>query len=222
MKVTYYLEVTSSWCYWVEPTWAELKKRYAGRVDFGWKIAQMNAADYPASREQCDWFYRRSGMAMRSPFMLSSGWFEPEFIQEGVIVAPNLVAEAARDFGFAGDEIRLALSHAGEREGAKTLRLEVAAAIAARAGGKKLNAKKLRARAESAEVRARVEASTKEFFAHQITQRPAFVLEDEIGDKAVFSGLVKIEPIAATIEAMLGDVAAYAAHKAHFGGPPKA
>ena len=222
MKITYYLEVTSSWCYWVEPTWAELKKRYAGRVDFGWKIAQMNAADYPASREQCDWFYRRSGMAMRSPFMLSSGWFEPEFIQEGVIVAPNLVAEAARDFGFAGDEIRLALSHAGEREGAKTLRLEVAAAIAARAGGKKLNAKKLRARAESAEVRARVEASTKEFFAHQITQRPAFVLEDEIGDKAVFSGLVKIEPIAATIEAMLGDVAAYAAHKAHFGGPPKA
>ena len=222
MKVTYYLEVTSSWCYWVEPTWAELKKRYAGRVDFGWKIAQMNAADYPASREQCDWFYRRSGMAMRSPFMLSSGWFEPEFIKEGVIVAPNLVAEAARDFGFAGDEIRLALSHAGEREGAKTLRLEVAVAIAAKAGGKKLNAKKLRARAESAEVRARVEASTKEFFAHQITQRPAFVLEDEIGDKAVFSGLVKIEPIAATIEAMLGAVAAYAAHKAHFGGPPKA
>ena len=222
MKITYYLEVTSSWCYWVEPTWAELKKRFAGRVDFGWKIAQMNAADYPASREQCDWFYRRSGMAMRSPFMLSSGWFEPEFIKEGVIVAPNLVAEAARDFGFAGDEIRLALSHAGEREGAKTLRLEVAVAIAAKAGGKKLNAKKLRARAESAEVRARVEASTKEFFAHQITQRPAFVLEDEIGDKAVFSGLVKIEPIAATIEAMLGDVAAYAAHKAHFGGPPKA
>jgi predicted DsbA family dithiol-disulfide isomerase len=222
MKVTYYLEVTSSWCYWVEPTWAELKKRYAGRVDFSWKISQMNAADYPASREQCDWFYRRSGMVMRSPFMLSSGWFEPELIHEGVIVAPNLVAEAARDFGFEGDEIRLALSHAGEREGAKTLRMEVAVAIAAKAGGKKLNAKKLRARAESAEVRARIEASTKEFHAHQITQRPAFVLEDEIGDKAVFSGLVKLEPLAATIDAMLGDVAAYAAHKAHFGGPPKA
>jgi predicted DsbA family dithiol-disulfide isomerase len=218
MKVTYYLEVTSSWCYWAEPLWAELKKRYAGRADFAWKVAQMKASDYPTSREQCDWFYRRSGMLMRSPFMLSSGWFEPEFIKEGMVGAPNLVAEAAREFGFNGDEIRLALSHAGEREGQKTLRMDVAVAIAAQAG--KIDAAKLRARAESADIRARVEASTKEFFTHQITQRPAFILEDAIGDKAVFSGLVKIEPLAATIDAMLSDVAAYAAHKAHFGGPP--
>jgi predicted DsbA family dithiol-disulfide isomerase len=220
MKVTYYLEVTSSWCYWVEPMWAELKRRYAGRVEFAWKIAQMRAADYPASRAQCDWFYRRSGMIMRSPFMLSSGWFEPELIKEGVLVAPNLVAEAARDFGFDGDEIRLALSHAGEREGQKTLRMDVAVDLAVKAGAGKLDAKKLQAAAESPAVRARVEASTKEFYAHQVTQRPTFVLEDAIGDKAVFSGLVKIEPLAATIDAMLGDVAAYAAHQAHFGGPP--
>ena len=222
MKITYFLEVTSSWCFWVEPMWAELKKRYAGRAEFAWKIAQMNASDYPVSRAQCDWFYRRSGMLMRSPFMLSSGWFEPEFIKEGVIVAPNLVAEAARDFGFNGDEIRLALATAGEREGAKTLRMDVAVAIAAKAGGKRLNAKKLRARAESAEVRARVQASTKDFFAHQVSQRPTFIIEDAIGDKAVFSGLVKIEPLAATIETMLSDVAGYAAHAAHIGTPPKA
>lgn len=218
MKVTYFLEVTSSWCFWAEPTWAELKTRYAGRVEFGWKIAQMNAGDYPVSREQCDWFYRRSGMIMRSPFMLSSGWFEPGVIKEGMIVAPNLVAEAGRDFGFSGDEIRLALAHAGEREGQKTLRMEVAVEIAARAG--KIDAAKLRARAEAPEVRARIEASTKEFFAHQVTQRPTFILEDAIGDKAVFSGLVRVEPLAATIDAMLADTAAYAAHKAHFGGPP--
>jgi hypothetical protein len=37
----------------------------------------------------------------------------------------------------------------------------------------------------------------------------------------VFSGLVKIEPIAATIDAMLSDTAAYAAYAAHFGAPPK-
>jgi predicted DsbA family dithiol-disulfide isomerase len=221
MKVTYYLEVISSWCYWAEPTWAELKRRYAGRVEFDWKIAQMKASDYPASREQYDWFLRRSGTIRRSPFMLSSGWFEAEAVHEGVIVASNLVAEAARDFGFNGDEIRLAIAHAGEREGKKILRMEVAVDAAVAAGGNKLDAAKLRARAESAEVRARVEASTKEFFAHQITQRPAFVLEDAIGDKAVFSGLVQIEPLAATIEAMLADAAAYAAHRAHFGEPPQ-
>jgi hypothetical protein len=200
--------------------WAELKRRYAGRAEFAWKISQMKAKDYPASQEHCDWFYRRSGIVMRAPFMLSSGWFEGP-IAEGTVVAPNLVAEAARDFGFDGDEIRLALSHAGEREGQKTLRMDVAVGIAAQAGGGKLDAAKLRARAESPEVRARIEASTKEFYALQITERPAFVLTDAIGDKAVFSGLVKIEPLAATIDAMLADTAAYASYAAHFGGPPK-
>jgi hypothetical protein len=46
------------------------------------------------------------------------------------------------------------------------------------------------------------------------------VLTDSIGDKAVFSGLVRAEPIAAAIEAMLADTAAYAAHAAHFGRAP--
>jgi hypothetical protein len=70
-------------------------------------------------------------------------------------------------------------------------------------------------------VRARVDASTADFHSHRITQRPAFVLTDAIGDKAVFSGLVRIEPLAATIDAMLSDTAAYAAHAAHHGNPPK-
>lgn len=217
MKITYYLEVLSSWCTWVEPTWAELKERYAGRAEFHWKIALMNPQDFPVSREQCDWFYRRSGgTVMRSPFMLNSGWFEAE--RKGNYAAPNLVAEAGRDFGFNGDEVRLAVAHAAVREGRKVG--DLAEAVAAAAHACKIDAAQLRARAESPEVRARVDASTKEFFAHQITQRPAFVLEDAIGDKAVFSGLVRLEPLVATIDAMLADTAAYAAHAAHYGKPP--
>lgn len=181
----------------------------------------MNPSDFPFSRAQCDWFYQRSGgTVMRSPFKLNSGWFEAD--RAGRYEAPNLVAEAARDFGFNGDEIRLALAHAGVREGQKIGDLATAVAVASSAGGKKLPAKKLRAAAESAAVRARVEASTANFFAHQITQRPAFLLTDAIGDKAVFSGLVRLEPLVATIDAMLADTAAYAAHKAHHGGPPSA
>ncbi|MBS0633601.1 MAG: disulfide bond formation protein DsbA [Verrucomicrobia bacterium] len=219
MKVTYYLEVVSSWCTWVEPVWAELKTRYAGRVDFQWRIALMNPADFPVSRSQCEWFYRRSGgTVMQSPFMLNSGWFEAE--RKGHYEAPNLVAEAARDFGFDGDEIRLALAHAAVREGRKVGDIAVSVAVAAKAG--QINAKKLRAAAESAKVRARVEASTKEFFAHQISQRPSFILEDAIGDKAVFSGLVRLAPLTATIDAMLADTGAYAAHAAHHGGVPPA
>lgn len=219
MKVTYYLEVLSSWCYWSEPAWAELKRRYAGRVEFQWKIAKMQPGDWPPSREACEWYYRRSGTVMRSPFMLNPGWFTP--LPPGGYPAASYVAEAAKDFGFHGDEIRLALSHAGDREGRQIGLMDVAVAVAVAAGGSKLHARKLRARAESPEIAARIESGTQEFFAHQITQRPAFVIEDPIGDKAVFSGLVRVEPLAATIEAMLADTAAYASFEAHFGRPPK-
>ncbi len=218
VTLTYYLEIFSSWCLWAEPTWTELKARYAGRVNFQWRIALMSPADFPASREQCDWFYRRSGgTVMHSPFMLHSGWVEAR--RKGHYEAAGFVAEAGRDFGFAGDELRLALAQAGLREGQKIGDMAIAVAVAAKAG--RLNARKLRAAAESKAVQARVAASTAEFFAHQINQRPAFVLTDAIGDKAVFSGLVRIEPLAATIDAMLADSAAYAAHAAHFGKPPQ-
>jgi predicted DsbA family dithiol-disulfide isomerase len=218
MKVTYYLEVLSSWCHWVDPVWAELQARYAGRAEFSWKIALMNPGDFPASREQCDWFYRRSGgTVMQSPYQLDSGWFEAG--RQGNYTAPNLVAEAGKDFGVTDDRLRLALTQAALREGRKIGDLAVAVAIAARAA--KLDPKKLRKAAESAAVLARVQASTAEFFAHQINQRPAFVLTDAIGDKAVFSGLVRLAPLVTTIDAMLADTAAYAAHKAHHGAPPQ-
>jgi predicted DsbA family dithiol-disulfide isomerase len=217
MKATYYLEVISSWCYWAEPAWAELQRRYAGRVDFEWKIALMRKEGYPVSREQCDWFYRRSGLLMKSPFMLNSGWLEPW--REGLFPAASYVAEAGRDFGLTGDGLRLALAHAADRDGLKVASMDAAIEVAVKAT--KLDGRELRARAESPEVAARIAASTAEFFAHQIDQRPAFILTSEIGDKAVFSGVVKVEPLAATIDAMLADLAGYAAHKAHFGGPPK-
>jgi predicted DsbA family dithiol-disulfide isomerase len=218
MKITYYLDVLSSWCHWAEPTWAELKTRYAGRMEFAWKIALLGPGDFPVSREQEDWFFRRSGTIMRSPYMLNSGWVEPE--RKGLYPAPNLVAEAGRDFGFADDRLRLALAHAALREGRKIGDMAEAIAVAAKATG--LDGEKLWERAQSPEIEARARASTAEFHALQITQRPAFVLEDPIGDKAVFSGLVTAAPLIATIDAMLADTAAYAAHAAHFGQPPTA
>ncbi|MCC6232661.1 MAG: disulfide bond formation protein DsbA, partial [Verrucomicrobiales bacterium] len=66
----------------------------------------------------------------------------------------------------------------------------------------------------------RLRASTAEFHALKVTQRPTFVIEDDIGDRAVFSGLVQIEPLAATLDAMVADCAAYASWRAHFGDPP--
>ena len=154
---------------------------------------------------------------MRSPYMLNSGWFEEG--RKGHYEAPNLVAEAGRDFlGDADERIRLALAQAAVREGRKVGDLAVAAEVAAAAAG--LDASAVRVAAESAAVRARVDASTAEFLAHQIGQRPAFILTNAIGDKVVMSGLTRYEPLAAALDGLLADAAAYASHATHFGRPP--
>jgi predicted DsbA family dithiol-disulfide isomerase len=215
ITVTDYLEVVSSWCFWSEPTWAELKKRYDGRVEFQWKIALMDPSGLPTSREQEQWFYRRSGMMMRSPFMLNTDWYDPSLPEW---LAPNCVAEAAKDFGFTDDRVRLALSNAALREGKKVSDWEIATEIGAVAGN--IDRKELLELARSREIEQRVRASTAEFRALQITQRPAFLIDTEIGDRAVFSGIVKLEPLTTTLDSMLDDAAVYAAHRAHFGDPP--
>jgi len=215
ISVTYYLDVISSWCFWAEPAWAELKRRYHDKVEFQWKIALLDQKALPISREQEEWFYRRSGTIMRSPFMLSSAWYEPirpEYL------APNCVAEAAKDFGIMDDRVRLALSYAGLREGKRFAEWEIAAEIAAKAGS--LDAKELLERARSTVVETRVRADTADFHLLQVTQRPTFVLDTEIGDRAVFSGFARVAPLAAALDAMLDDAHAYTAHAAHFGAPP--
>jgi len=216
ISVTYYLDVISSWCFWAEPAWAELKRRYHDKVEFQWKIALLDQKALPVSREQEEWFYRRSGTIMHSPFMLSSAWYEPirpEYL------APNCVAEAAKDFGITDDRVRLALSYAGLREGKRVGEWEIAAEIGAKAGS--LDAKEMLERACSTVVETRVRADTADFHLLQVTQRPTFVFDSEIGDRAVFSGFARVAPLVAGLDAMLDDAQAYTAHGAHFGAAPR-
>jgi len=215
LRITYYLDVASSWCFWAEPAWAALKERYNGRVNFDWKIALMDAAALPASRAQLQWFYRRSGMMMCSPFMLNTEWLQPGLEEYPV---RNYVAEAARELGVKDDRVRLALSAAVLRDGKDADKWDVATEIGAQAGD--LDQGKLLERARSPVVEARVRASTAEFQALGVTQRPAFVMDSNIGDRAIFSGFAKLAPLVAAADAMLEDIAAYESYAAHFGGPP--
>lgn len=215
IKITYYLDVISSWCFLAEPAWIELKECYAGRVDFEWKIALMDAAGLPISGEQLAWFYRRSGTIMRSPFMLNTEWLQPGATEYPV---RNFVAEAARALGVRDDRVRLALATAVLRDGKQADQWEVAAEIGAEAGG--LDRARLLEQARLPEIEARVRVSTAEFHALKVTQRPTFVIDSEIGDRALFSGFAKLPPLASALDAMLEDIAAYESHTAHFGTPP--
>ena len=215
IKITYYLDVVSSWCYWAEPAWRELKQKYAkSPVEFDWAIALLDKSGLPRSRAQAEWFFRRSGTMMRAPFMLKSGWVTG--LKE--YLAPNCVAEAVKYFGVTDDGVRLALMEAGLCVGKKVGNWDVSVAVAAWAAN--LDAAALLETSRSPEIEKRVRATTAEFYALQVTQRPTFVLKSNIGDRAVFSGLVKAGPIMAAIDAMLEDAAAYASHAAHFGAPP--
>ena len=218
VKITYFLDLTSSWCYWAEPAWAELKKRYANSpVEFHWEVALLDESSMSKSRSQADWYYRRSGVITNSPVMLTSDWldpYQPEFL------AINCVAEAAKDFGVKDDVVRLALLEATVIRGEKVAQWEVCAQVAAKAAA--LDPKALLAKAQSKEIENRVRASTAKFHALQVTQRPTFVLDSNIGDRAVFSGTWRAEPLIAAIDSMLADATAYASYTAHHGSPPPA
>ena len=216
IKATNYIDVVSSWCYWAEPAWTELKRRYENKpVDFEWKVALMDKSGLPTSHEQHEWYYRRSGTMMRSPFKLNSDWADFEMTE---YLAPNCVAKAAEELGIKDDRVRVAIAYAALREGKKIGDWQVAAEVGAKAGG--LDAKQLLEHAKSPGTEASVRATTAEFHAMQVTQRPTFVFQSDIGDRAVFSGFAKVEPLIAALDAMLDDIAFYQAHAAHFGQPP--
>lgn len=218
LKVTYYLDVISSWCFWAEPMWAELKERYAGRVEFEWKIALMDETGMPKTLSQLEWYYRRSSMLNRAPYTLNPDWFEPGIAE---YLAPNAVAEAAKDLGINDDTVRVALATAGLREGRKTGQWDIAAEIGAATSG--IEKDKLLKRAKSKEIEKRIRGTTAEFHAMQVNQRPAFVIDSSVtGDRAVFAGLAKVEPLEATIDAMLEDIDFYEQHASRYGVPPTA
>jgi predicted DsbA family dithiol-disulfide isomerase len=206
LKITYYLDVISSWCHWSEPTWALLKSRFGEEAEFQWKVALMDYSGMPKSRPQLEWFYPRSGTIVGANHTIQSGWYDPQ-LQE--YLAPNLVAEAAIDFGIGrnDDRVRLAIAEAGLLDGRPTSQLAeaIAAAVAA---VPELDDKSLNDRASSAEIEQRIRATTAEFHALQAPQRPTYVLENEIGDRVVFSGIVRPDPLIATIGAMLADAKA--------------
>ena len=216
VKVTYYLEVISSWCYWAEPAWKELKKRYADApVEFDWKIALMDESGLPVSRAQLEWFYRRSGTIVKSPFVLNSGWLElgvKEFL------VPNLVAQAAKNLGASDDRVRLAIAEAAMRQGNKVNSWEASVAIASKAAD--IDAEKLRHHAQLPDVEAIARKTTQEFHSLRVTQRPTFLIENDIGDRAVLSGTWTAAPLIGVIDSQLSDRAAYKSWAVHMGNPP--
>gem|GEM_PF-2473293 len=71
-------------------------------------------------------------------------------------------------------------------------------------------------------MRQGVVARTAEFHAHQLTQRPAFIITSSIGDKTVFSGVINRVTLVNTLDSMLTDNQGYHTFSDQFGPMPTA
>ena len=203
LKLAYYLDVLSSWCFYSEPNLRRLLDALGDRVEYEWRIALVDHPPHGYSRQQYDWFYRRSGSL--SGTHLNSAWRTGDYDSS---LVPNAAAEAARELGFSDDRVRLALTRAGLVDGKPVLQRETCAAIVAEATG--VSAEKILEFMDDPRIRERVECTTKEFAALGVDQRPAFVLRSPIGDTAIFSGVWVFDPLNATAQAMLSDADKYA------------
>ncbi|MGB0373188.1 MAG: DsbA family oxidoreductase [Opitutales bacterium] len=210
VKITYYLDVVSSWCHYFEPVWERLGKTFGNQLERRWEITLIPESGLPKSAEEEDGYYRRSGVITRQQTMLNSGWVDPSLKE---YLAPNLVPLACRELGAVGDAVRLAIAQAGMIEGQRVGDWEVSAEVASKASG--ISMETILEKAQSPEIEAMARASTAKFHDLGINQRPAFFLESEIEDRAVFSGLIHAEPLEATIRAMISDAEAYRSWHAH-------
>jgi len=98
VKLFYYLDVMSSWCFYSEPQLERLRKKYGARLTYDWRIALVTE-NMPGgnTREQCEWFYNRSGSI--SGIHLNPDWNQGPH----TTLDANLAAEAARELGFTDD-----------------------------------------------------------------------------------------------------------------------
>ncbi len=208
VKLFYFLDVLSSWCFYAEPAVERLRSKYGQRLSYDWRISLV--VDLPVGREQVEWFYDRSGSV--SGMHLNPDWCQGPYTS----LDANLAAEAGRELGFTDDRVRLALARAALVQGMPVYHKAIGADVVAAVTG--VQSEKVLALMDDARIKERVKQSDAEFAAFQIDQRPAFVLRSSIGDTAIFSGLWSFEPLDATIGAMLSDVDKYAKFAAN--NPP--
>lgn len=197
VNVVFYLDVLSSWSHIADRALTVLEEKYAGDVEFEWRIAQLfDFGPLPYSRDALQWYYGRT--ARVTGIELNAAWFDSP---DATTVYANQAAEAVRLLGVAGSHVRRGLTHAALADGKFVGRREVALEVASQLSG--LSTERLSQAMESPEVCDRIAATTGEFAALPCSQLPAFVIRNDIGDTAIFSGLYTLDSLDAAIAEML-------------------
>lgn len=202
VKLTYFVDVLSSWCLIAEDALDRVRREFGDRLDYEWRIAALREElDY--SREQLEFYYRRTNAVTGT--MLNSVWLDGK--KDGPKWA-DLAAEAARGLGCTDDRVRLALARGAMRDGLHMSKRDVCVETAAKAGG--LKAADLERAMDDPETAARIKESSDAFAAYNVPVRPTFVVSSSIGDVYVLSGCWRYELLAQAIRDAISDADIYA------------
>ena len=197
VDLIFYLDVLSSWSHIGDRAVERVEEKYADAVRLDWRIAQLfDYGPLPYSQDDLRWYYART--EKMTGIRLNADWHDSA---ESTTVYANQAAEAARLLGMGDSRVRRALARAALVEGKPLGRREAAIAEAARATG--LSEARIAQAMASEQVDRRIAQSTAEFKDLALPQLPSFLLRNETGDLAVFSGLYTFESLDGAVAEML-------------------
>jgi len=202
VKLTYFVDVLSSWCLIAEDAVDRVRREFGERLDYEWRIASLrDSLDY--TREMLEFYYRRTNAVTGT--MLNPVWLEGR--EDGPKWA-DLAAEAARGLGCVDDRVRLALARGAMNDGLHMSKREVCVEAAAKAGG--LKPADIERAMDDPQTAARIKASSDAFDAYNVPVRPTFVVRNPIGDAYVLSGCWRYELLGHAIRDAISDADIYA------------
>lgn len=208
LKLTYYLDVLSSWCFAAESSLARLREDLGRRLDVEWRIAYLFGGGRmgyaPATSA---WQYRR--LKSVSGVELNPAWRESA---DDTTWFANLATEAARGLGIEDDRVRLAMARAAMIDGRHVGRKDIALHVAAQASG--LRPADLEREMDAPRTEQRMHLTTQSYKALGLQVQPAFVFRNDIEDTAILSGLFRYETLRSCGEEMLAADDGYAAFSA--------
>lgn len=189
VDVIYYVDVLSSWCHIADRAVERIEEKYGESVRLEWRIAQLfDYGSLPYTRDDLTWYYART--AKMTGVQLNNAWHDSP---ETTTKYANQAAEAARALGAGDSRVRCGLSRAALIDGKPVGRREIAIEEAARLSG--FAAERISDLMESPQVAARIAQTTQEFKDLALPQLPSFVMRNDSGDLAVFSGLYTFESL---------------------------
>lgn len=197
VEIIFYFDVLSSWSYIGDRALERIEEKYRDGVRVDRRIAQL--FDYgalPYSQEDLRWYYART--EKMTGVRLNPAWHDSP---ETTTVYANQAAEAVRFLGIGDSHVRRSLTRAALVDGKPLAGREAAAAYAAAASG--LSQTEIEKAMDSAEVKGRIAQTTQEFKDLALPQLPSFLLRNDTGDLAAFSGLYTFESLDGAIAEML-------------------